>query len=34
VAAIVQPGDRDRVPLTESLDVWLDTTPVVPLSSI
>ena len=34
VAAIVQPGDRDRVPLTESLDAWLDTTPVVPLSSI
>jgi len=34
VAAIVQPGDRDRVPLTESLDSWLDTTPVVPLSSI
>jgi hypothetical protein len=33
-AAIVQPGDRDRVPLTESLDAWLDTNPVVPLSSI
>jgi hypothetical protein len=34
VAAIVFAGDRDRVPLTESLDSWLDTTPVVPLSSI
>jgi Kef-type K+ transport system membrane component KefB len=34
VAAIVAPGERDRVPLTESLDAWLDTTPVVPLSSI
>jgi Kef-type K+ transport system membrane component KefB len=34
IAAVVEAGDRDRVPLTESLDAWLDAEEIVPLSSI
>lgn len=34
VAAIVEAGDRDRLPLIESLDTWMETEEIVPLSSI
>ena len=34
VAAVVESGERDRVALTESLETWLETEEITPLSSI
>lgn len=34
VAVVVQAGERDRLPLTESLDAWLDQPPIGALSSL